>query len=224
VWLSNSRALERDHGWRGICIEANPYYWVALALKRSCVLVGAAISDSVGQLQFRNPARANRGKAREGGLVGGSFDLKRSNCAETGDCEEFTARTMPMSQVINELDLPARIDYFSLDIEGAEYLAMTSFPFSTYRFSVMTVERPKTNLQELLKKNRYKYVCDHGNFGDQMWIDTTIDLQTEALLVREGKTRVLPFGKNSFAQGRRCDTHEGQPSYRESELGDILKV
>ena len=31
VVLSNTRSLERDLGWKGVCIEANPFYWQGLA-------------------------------------------------------------------------------------------------------------------------------------------------------------------------------------------------
>ena len=27
--LTNTLALERDHGWNGLCIEPNPAYWVS---------------------------------------------------------------------------------------------------------------------------------------------------------------------------------------------------
>mmetsp|Transcript_58774 Transcript_58774/g.118051 ORF Transcript_58774/g.118051 Transcript_58774/m.118051 type:complete len:341 (-) Transcript_58774:112-1134(-) len=224
VWLSNSRALERDHDWKGLCIEANPYYLVALALQRSCTVVNAAIADSIGHLKFRNPKSRNRGSAREGGLVGDGFDLK-GGCAP-GVCDEFDAHTVPLSVVLSELkDFPKRVDYFSLDIEGAEFIAMKSFPFETHRFTVMTVERPKVKLQDLLKHHGYRYVCDHGNFGDQMWVDNTIHVPTEKLLIRAGVTRVLPFGKKDWKKdGLRCDTHANHPGFRgDGELGATIQ-
>jgi hypothetical protein len=42
---SNTRALERDHGWRGICIEPSPRLHPALLAKRKCEVIGTAVSD-----------------------------------------------------------------------------------------------------------------------------------------------------------------------------------
>ena len=43
IHSSNTRALERDYGWSGLCIEPNPYYHAPLAKKRSCRLVVCAV-------------------------------------------------------------------------------------------------------------------------------------------------------------------------------------
>ena len=39
VFLSNTRALERDHGWEGICIEPNPELVQELRAQRHCRVV-----------------------------------------------------------------------------------------------------------------------------------------------------------------------------------------
>ena len=48
---------------------------------------------------------------------------------------------------------------------------MRSFPFDRHRIAVLTVERPSKALQAVLRRERYQYVCNHGLYGDQMWID-----------------------------------------------------
>lgn len=55
--------------------------------------------------------------------------------------------------------------------QGAELMVMKAFPWDRYRFSVLSVERPKKELQELLASHGYLYLCDHGAFGDQTWVD-----------------------------------------------------
>jgi len=71
---------------------------------------------------------------------------------------------------------PHVIDYFSLDIEGAEEFVMKGFPFDTYQFNVLTVERPSRYLKDLLKNNSYEYVKKHGGFGDEMWKHSSYQL------------------------------------------------
>ena len=70
--------------------------------------------------------------------------------------------------------MPKTIDYLSLDIEGAGAWVFKTFPWDEYKFLVATIERPQAELQALLKANGYKYMCDHGTFGDQMWVHETL--------------------------------------------------
>lgn len=48
VCYSNTRALERDYDWHGVCIDGNPALLPALRSLRSCTVVGAIISDESG--------------------------------------------------------------------------------------------------------------------------------------------------------------------------------
>ena len=73
--------------------------------------------------------------------------------------------------------VPTRIDYLSLDIEGAEYQAMRSFPFHTYEFSVVSIERPARPLRELLVKMGYFYLCSPGFlFGEDMFFHKSLPM------------------------------------------------
>ena len=47
---------------------------------------------------------------------------------------------------------------------------MASFPFDRYTNSLLTVERPTEALQATLRANKYEYACDHGLYGDQLWV------------------------------------------------------
>ena len=53
VCLSNTRALERDYGWRGLCIEANPALLLPLATHRNCTVVGAVVYSQEEMVVFR---------------------------------------------------------------------------------------------------------------------------------------------------------------------------
>ena len=157
VTLSNTLTLERDYGWKGICIEANPIYWSRLA-HRKCQLFGVVVGqNNVDQLDV---ALQNRGVY--GGIVGSQFDNKQKT-------SETKRRTVSLEKVLLHGSAPPIIDYLSLDVEGAEEFIMKRFPFGKYRFNLMTIERPSNLLQEILKNHSYIYMRDHGGFGDQMW-------------------------------------------------------
>ena len=161
VALSNTLALERDFGWTGICIEANPQYWARLA-HRQCQVFGAVVGkNDEDQLDV---ALDQRGVY--GGIVGPQFDNKQKT-------SESKRRSVTLETILRRASAPNIIDYFSLDVEGAEEFIMKDFPFGSYRFNLLTVERPSEFLQDLLINNSYIYVRDHGKFGDQMWRHAT---------------------------------------------------
>jgi hypothetical protein len=92
---------------------------------------------------------------------------------------------------------------------------MKAFPFEAYRFSVFSVERPAAELQRLLQAQGYEYLCDHGGFGDQMWVDKQAItgehplLDVKAVKVEEGPTvprfSDAAIGSALDPKGKRCD-------------------
>ena len=52
VSMSNTKSLERDHAWSGLCVEPNPQYHADLLQHRTCKIAAAAVSDGFGQAFF----------------------------------------------------------------------------------------------------------------------------------------------------------------------------
>ena len=52
VSLSNTLMFERDRGWAGVCIEANPKVFPALAANRSARCLNVAVSRVSGRGHF----------------------------------------------------------------------------------------------------------------------------------------------------------------------------
>jgi Methyltransferase FkbM domain len=160
--ISNTFALEYYHGWDGIIIEPNPIYWPALAY-RNCTVVAAVIGKRTGQEMKFNFQHID---GRFGGLVGPTFDNTK---------DDGTMRfTVTLLDIFTKFHVPNVIDYFSLDVEGAETFIMESFPFDQYRFNVLTIERPDKRLSGLLQRNGYKKMKKLSNFGETLWIHTSV--------------------------------------------------
>ena len=158
VDISNTLALETRLGWTGLCIEPNPYYHVGF-MDRRCTLVEAVAGRKDGEVvkfQMKNWGLT--------GIVG--FD----NTEDTGSVEVLA---VSLETIFDRLGVPSVIDYFSLDIEGAELHVMENFPFHRYKFHVITVERPR-HLRVLLEQHDYVYVMDHGSFGDELYVHRSI--------------------------------------------------
>ena len=198
VRLSNTYALETSFGWGGLCIEPNPIYWTGLSY-RKCHVVAAIVGNrTMEEVAFRLP----RSKAPQGGILGNEYDNKSDKWNEG-----HPRFTVSLLDVFKKFKVPRTIDYISLDVEGAEDLVMSSFPFAQYRFSVMTVERPSDVLSTLLTANGYLLLKTVKRNTETLWVHDSIigDLDKSALDIdsqnyryreREGRERIIPQGKN----------------------------
>jgi hypothetical protein len=139
--LSNTFALEKYHNWTGLCIEPNDHYWKSLIYARKCTIVGALVADTV------NAEVPVAFRGFSGGIVSEETDNKQGGT-------DFR-KTTSFSQILDKFDVPKVIDYLSLDVEGAEEMVMSSFPFDEYTISVLTVERPTVALKHKLRDNGY---------------------------------------------------------------------
>ena len=159
--LSNSYALEKHYGWKGLCIEPNPAYWYNLThARKNCELVGAVVGrNRMDQLQFIFD------NLEHGGIVGNGFD--NGNGSKRRSRKEYT---VTLSEIFKKFNVPRVIDYLSLDVEGAEEFIMTDFPLSEYRIRIMTIERPNETLQIFLESHGYRNVLRLSRWGESLWI------------------------------------------------------
>ena len=86
-------------------------------------------------------------------------------------------RTVPLARILDHVKAPALVDYLSLDVEGAEELALLGFPFDRYSFRVMSIERPSPALRSRLEAQRYHHICDNSRI-DELWVHHRLLLST----------------------------------------------
>lgn len=176
TFISNTAALEFSN-WDGLCIEANPIYSQSLR-HRKCTNVMAVVSAKDNEVvEF---AFGQKGKEYLGGIKrlkksnsshGEEFDQQKEHGATV---HEFYA--VSLETLFKFFKVPAVIDYFSLDIEGAEQHVMSTFPFDKYTFRVMNIERPKEHLRKQLEENGYEFWLypSNKNFGDSWWVHKSV--------------------------------------------------
>lgn len=192
VKISNTYALERYFGWNGLCVEPNPRYWDGLSY-RKCDVVGAVIGAStMEEVRFKYPNRAGA----QGGIVGAQFNNKNPSKFN----EDHLRYTVTLLDVFERFRTPKVIDYLSLDVEGAEEFIMQTFPFSQYRFNILTVERPSDTLKSLLATNGYVFLkLLKLNSGETLWAHKlhlesldmrALELDTENYKYRDSHTSV----------------------------------
>jgi FkbM family methyltransferase len=144
--ISNTYMLEKKYKWKGICIEAEDSMFKKLKSNRSCICVNVCIDDyEKKQIKFT--------KGR--GLIGGIIDQDTDNKGFISSSEFDQMETFTLASFLDKYNAPKVIDYLSLDVEGAEHRIFRDFPFGQYKFLAMSIEKPKKELLDILKKNGY---------------------------------------------------------------------
>lgn len=176
--LSNTYQLEKQLNWSGICIEPNPIYWTSLS-HRKCHVVAAVIGkERMQEIQFRMYPDLKK-RAPSGGIEG-YIDPNIPRSKE----KSVDMYTVPFHEILSKFDAPNVIDYLSLDVEGSEFLVMEAFPFQNYVFKVMTVERPRQDLVDLLVSHDYVYLAANNEDGmETAWVhrDFEHDINRDAI-------------------------------------------
>eukprot|EP00979_Chaetoceros_neogracilis_P015096 scaffold5366_cov154-Chaetoceros_neogracile.AAC.4 len=161
--LSNTYRLEKNH-WKGLCIEPNPIYWYNLAAYRSCTIVGGFIGGTSSEDGKEVDVILSNGVF--GGIASDQFDNKPEN----GKMEK--RNLVSIETIFRQTNVPTKIDYFSLDVEGAESIVMADFPWQAYSFKFVTIERPKDDLIQIMVRNGYKKALNITDWGETLWVNT----------------------------------------------------
>jgi FkbM family methyltransferase len=139
---SNSLLLEHAFGWKGICVEPNSLFFEQLRANRSAHCFNCCLSPENGEVAFLEAAGVYGGIADQ--YDPAFLDGLRRYLPMLGTKDaplpltQKPARTI--SSVLAEAGAPPVIDYWSLDVEGAELALLKAFPFDRYQLRVLTVE------------------------------------------------------------------------------------
>jgi FkbM family methyltransferase len=164
---SNTYTLEKLFGWTGICIEPNPTLFQKLRTTRNCIVDSSVISDKREKVEFRI----------DNGPLGGIIDDDMDNNYKIRgeqllNAETITLDALPLNELLDRYNAPAIIDYFSLDVEGAEERVIRSIDFEKYQFLCITIERPTPKVNKILFENEYLFAKNHR--FDSFYIHSSI--------------------------------------------------
>lgn len=162
---SDTFVLEQDFGWSGICIEANPLLFETLknTVQRRCTTVNTCIDESRRPVQFILSGDTSGIVADD---TDNSFAMRREKIRRLNAKGHVrTLDAQPIAEILKVHGAPPIIDYFSLDVEGAEERIIKSFPFDAHRVLAMTVERPTNVLHDVLRAAGLVMVRQHMNDG-----------------------------------------------------------
>lgn len=153
IHFSNTAALEFDHGWTGILVEANPDLAVKCQHNRpASTVLNYAVWNSDTTLQLEIPLSDLSdagGEVIEGHLLSRItgieyLDQRNSNYFQKHFSQQTNivpvqARTV--TSILKQLNrLPCIIDYCSIDTEGAEFEALEGIDFGVVDIRFLTIE------------------------------------------------------------------------------------
>uniref|UniRef100_A0A7S3V498 Methyltransferase FkbM domain-containing protein n=2 Tax=Chaetoceros debilis TaxID=122233 RepID=A0A7S3V498_9STRA len=129
---TNSRFYEACLGWEGLLIEGNPVVYEALLANRPSahrMSLAPSCKEKGGRVQFADVAVTNAG------LPGHAKDYDKRKTFVDVPCG-------PLGPILQDVfeESSGRIDYMSLDVEGAEALVLNTIDFEKIRIDVAMIE------------------------------------------------------------------------------------
>ena len=137
VTLSNTYLLEQQ-GWGGLLVEPLPEHFANLDAVRHCDkwqgAIGFAGESGAKSVNFRRVTDAPELSRLEDVNPEDAHEETRLNHSV------FTTPLRRLDDLLDEVDAPQVVDYFSLDTEGSELDILATFPFHERTIRVLTVE------------------------------------------------------------------------------------
>ncbi len=153
IFLSNTYALEKRFGWRGIC--ADPVYGEELKKNRLCHIEKSAIFTQSGiSVVFTMESYLSGIKKY--------FDKLHTRLGK-----EIVVTTVSLHDLLKKYHAPKNIDYLSIDTEGSEYEIIKDFPFSEFNIQCITIEHNanSNHPDDIKKRGEIKTLLKHNGYA-----------------------------------------------------------
>ena len=175
--ISNTLLFELKHNWTGLLVEPNPDFFQDLKKRNRnawilphCLSTKRQVEIVEFDASFYNGGIILPEKILPSNL-GRQSKRKTPNGEERWDFERtIKVQCFPLQSVLKAIGNP-KVDYFSLDIEGAEYPVLKSLEFDQVDISAISVEvnhagdifeGSKEDIRDLMLENGYHHVTSVG--------------------------------------------------------------
>lgn len=144
IKYSNTYFLEKEKGWKGICIEPIPERFAELQSCRDCVCIQGCISDIEGISQLLMVSSPVVDTEMLSGLLH-KYDnrhlerVKREIIRNGGSYQLIDVQCYILNDLLENNGI-AHVDFLSIDTEGGEFDIISSIDFARFRIDVITVE------------------------------------------------------------------------------------
>ena len=171
-WMgSNCVFFEKVLGWTGLVVEASPQFVQRIGETRSAEVVHAAVADQDGTAQF---LEVTSGLTQMGGLMDHypSEALERIRRDRRHSETVVTVPAMRLDTLLRARGLQ-KIDYCSIDVEGAERAVLRSIDFDEFDIAVLSIENNRSgpdpaSYADIMGPAGYRQVAVLGM--DEIWV------------------------------------------------------
>jgi len=156
--LSNTKKLEYEYGWKGICVEPiKKMYEICKDNRPNSICINKCIYDENTSVNFN---------------IVGKDDYNMLSGISNNGTEIIDAITF--TKLLDENNAPKIMDFLSLDTEGSELKILQSLNHTKYKFRFITVEHNydvdvRKSIRDELLNNGYKF------YGVNEWDDMYIN-------------------------------------------------
>ena len=173
---SNCVFFEKVLGWSGLVVEASPQLVKRIGETRSASVIHAAVSDRDGTAEF---LEVTSGLTQMGGLVD-HYDAETLQRIRRDERHSEIAVTVPSTRLdtllrAHELE---KIDYLSIDVEGAERAVLGSLDFDEFDVAALSIEngRPgRESYEDIMDRAGYRQIAVLG--VDEIWVRQSVLLR-----------------------------------------------
>ena len=145
VALSNTCYFERELGWTGICIEPNPCAFESLARNRKCLWLNCGIGRQEEALEFlKLPGDLDLGSGFIKYFDDSSVYKDKAFIEEVKNDggEVISVPVRRLNDLLAEHHV-TRIDYLSIDTEGADFEILSSIDLDAFDIQVIGIENSR---------------------------------------------------------------------------------
>lgn len=177
---SHTYILEKDFGWDGVCIEANPEVYNILKEERKNCYKGVVSSseEEVDLVLDPIPPKYVRDSNVSHAYGGGSGIIRNmrknhaANILSRGG-GTLTVKTETLNSIMNKLNVPSYIELLDIDIEESDYEALISIDWSKYRFGCILMEQNDDKVEGKMKLEGYNaFIEFNEGTGDRLYLDS----------------------------------------------------
>ncbi len=173
---SSCYILERQFGWRGLCVEPNDSLFAELTKSRP-----RSVHENVCLTATPRTVRYIAGEQgslhpHRSGIRENLLKYKHEGDQVVVQGREIAKMGTPLADLLRKHGAPSMIDYAAFDLEGSELEVLSSFPFGEYHFRALSMEcdgsmwRPVT---EILEPAGYREVPNPFNLDcpwERYWL------------------------------------------------------
>jgi len=166
VTQSNTLYFEKHRGWKGVLIEPAPHNYLKCRANRSAAnRVHCAACVSFGfdrefvRIAYSNLMSTPIGLASDIADPMAHARLGSQFLGQGEDVFEYGAVARTLNDLLIESGAPARVDFLSLDVEGAELEVLQGVDHAAYRFKYLLVKcRDFERMNAFLQGVKYRFV------------------------------------------------------------------